>query len=137
MSDELDFAVVFWVDRGKPAIFEGSEEAVYKWMSIQNNKGMWEVWNRQARTYEPGDEFLSRLAEKYKPKPPLTEEDVRRIVDDRLKEVFTFMVDTADEVITSSETPKWEKEMFGYIQSICGVTRDQFLEGENEECDTT
>ena len=60
---------------------------------------------------------------------PLTEENVLRIVDNRLKEVFTFIVDASDEVINSTGATEEEKNAFLWVQSLIGVTRDEFMEG--------
>ena len=87
MSDELEYAVVFRFDRGRAAIFEGSEEAVYRWLTKIDQYSMWEVWKRN-EGYEAAASFVERLAEKYKPKPQLTEEDVRKIVDKRVGEIL-------------------------------------------------
>lgn len=130
MSDDQDhFAVVFGFDRGKHAIFEGPEESVYRWLANVEQRSMWEVWDRSMGDYETAEEFLTRLAEKYKPKPQLTEDDVRRIIDERLKEVFTFMVDASDEAIKSPASTEAEKNAFVWIQSLIGATRDEYMEG--------
>lgn len=137
MSNELEFAVVFWVDRGKPAIFDGSEEEVYNWMSTQNNKGMWEVWNREARTYESGDYFLERLAEKYKPKPPLTEEDVLRLIDKRVGEVLETVAKEAEDRsigLAAYETSDLMRPAFSAVcQLLEYVTNRLQSKGDSEE----
>lgn len=97
MSDELDFAVVFKFDRGRAAIFEGTQEATYHWLSKVDQHSIWEVWDRSTGLYESATEFLERLAKAYKPKPPLTEKDVRRIVDGRIKQVLVTLKKEADD----------------------------------------
>jgi hypothetical protein len=78
------FAVVFKVDRDKPAIFEGTEEEVYKWLGRVERHSIWEIWDRSMGDYETPEEFLRRVGDKYKPKPQLTEDDVRRIIREEL-----------------------------------------------------
>lgn len=124
MSDELEFAVVFKFDRGRAAIFEGSEEAVYFWLTKVDQHSIWEIWNRTEGSYEPAWQFLSRLKEKYKPKPQLTEEDVRRIFKEELS---TFMNTVKDEACVPDyyETGTVEKALLSIIEHLAGCEADQ------------
>lgn len=60
----------------------------------------------------------------------LSEDDVRRIINERLKEVFAFMVEITEETIKYPDTPEDEKSAFVWFQSIVGVTLEQHLGGE-------
>lgn len=91
------FAVVFRVDHNMSAIFEGTEAEIYHWLVRQSNRAMWEVWEKRFHLYHPAEDFVARLAEKYKPKSPLTEEDVRRIVDKRVGEILETMAKEAED----------------------------------------
>lgn len=88
MSDNMICSVVFKFDRGRAAIFEGTEEQVYHWLAKVDQHSIWEIFDRTVNTYESVPEFLHRVGDQYKPKPPLTEEDVRKIVDRRIREVL-------------------------------------------------
>ena len=96
MSDEAYFAVVYKFDYGRSAIFEGSEEEVYRWLDRGDDISIWHIWDRAGRSYETSREFLDRLKEKYAPKPQLTEEDVIRIVDKRVGEILETVAKEAE-----------------------------------------
>ena len=84
--EEADFAVVAKFDRRRTAVFEGTEEAVYKWLTLEDRDTTpWVVWDLVAECYETVEEFLARTADQYKPKPSWTEDDIRRIIREELK----------------------------------------------------
>ena len=128
-GEEDHFAVVFKVDLKTDPIFVGTEEAVYRWLTKVEQRSIWWIRDQSMGDHETVEEFMNRVGYKYKSKPPLTEDDVRKIVDVRLKEVFTFMVDTADETINSPGATEEEKNAFLWVQSLIGVTRDEYMEG--------
>lgn len=96
MSDELDFAVVYRYQRSRRPIFTGTEEAVYRWLSEPMQIDIWVVRDSSTGVYEPAEVFVERLTEKYKPKKPLTKEDVRRIVDERVGEILESLAERAE-----------------------------------------
>ena len=137
MSDEQgQFSVVFKVDRGKAAIFQGTEEAVYRWLARVDQHSIWEVWNHEGGGYEPAWRFLERLEEKYKPKPQLTKEDVQRIVDARVREVLETVGKEAEDRssgLLAYETREIMRPAFAAFQTLMESITDKLAENDREK----
>lgn len=135
MSD-LGFAVVFKFDRGRAAIFEGSEEEVYHWLVKVDQYLIWDVWDRMKGEYESAAAFLERLQEKYKPKPQLTEEDVRRIVDKRVGEILETIAKEADNRVSglaAYEISDLMKPAYAAISNLTENIVDRLAESAQEK----
>lgn len=136
MSEQSDhYAVVFRVDCNKDPIFEGTEAEVYLWLTRWTNRVMWEVYDTALVRYESSDDFVERLAEKYKPKSPLTEEGVNRIVDKRVGEILETMAKEAENraALGVYGVDEFARTAFAAVYQLLENITDKLAENDREK----
>jgi len=132
MSDKLEYAVAYKFNRGLNPVFEGTEQEIYKWLAKVDQHSVWEIWDREHGDYETAAGFLARVGDKYKPKPLLTEEDVKRIADGRVREILETISKEADNRASNISDPAMKSACI-IVAKLTEDIADRLAENDREK----